>query len=317
MIQLLIENRDWSQLVEKITWSGSSKQVARQLQFSIACREFDRFLPKAAISEGDMVILQQDGQTLFGGKILEVEKSSSANTITYTALDFMFYLLQNQLSLIIDCTAEECAAKVCDKLGVTLDSAAATGVKMYMPTIGKSGYDIIMAAYTRAAAKTGRKYCCRMEGVSGVQIIEKGELCGVELSGDSNLTEAVYKVSAQNMVNRVIVVDESGQELQRLESADEQAKFGTTQQLYKKSGDEDAAEAAKALLKGLEQSGSVKATPADARAQSGWAVIVKDEASGLNGKFYIESDSHTWEDGKSEMQLTLAFANIMDEKEID
>ena len=315
-MKLLIENKDWSQMVEKIVWSGNCKQVARKLQFSIASKQSDRFLPKAAISEGDMVILQQDGQTLFGGKILEVEKSSSANTITYTALDFMFYLLQNELSLIVDCTAEECAAKVCDKLGVELDSAAATGVKVYMPAIGISGYDIIMAAYTKAAAKTQKKYFCRMEGIYGVQVIEQGELCGVELSGDNNLTEAVYKVSAQNMVNRVLVVDEAGGELQTVENAADKSKFGTLQKIYSKSGDEDAGEAANALLKELEQSGRVTASPADVRAQSGWAIIVKDEISGLNGKFYIESDGHTWEDGKSEMQLTLAFANLMDEKEI-
>ena len=61
----------------------------------------------------------------------------------------------------------------------------------------------------------------------------------------------------------------------------------------------------------------MRATPADVRAQSGWAVVIKDKVSGLSGKFYIESDSHTWEDGKSEMQLTLAFANVMDEKEAE
>ena len=31
--------------------------------------------------------------------------------------------------------------------------------------------------------------------------------------------------------------------------------------------------------------------------------------------FYIESDTHTFEDGKEMMQLTLAFSNMMDEKE--
>ena len=37
--------------------------------------------------------------------------------------------------------------------------------------------------------------------------------------------------------------------------------------------------------------------------------------TGLYGKFYIESDTHTFEDGKEMMQLTLAFSNMMDEKE--
>jgi len=70
------------------------------------------------------------------------------------------------------------------------------------------------------------------------------------------------------------------------------------------------------MLQGLEQSGAVNSVPADSRAVSGYAIIVYDKVSGLYGKFYIESDTHTFTNGKSEMQLTLAFSNLMDEKEI-
>ena len=44
--QLTAGGKDLSQLVEKVTWSGDSKQVARKLAFSIATRSTDRFLQK-------------------------------------------------------------------------------------------------------------------------------------------------------------------------------------------------------------------------------------------------------------------------------
>ena len=50
---------------------------------------------------------------------------------------------------------------------------------------------------------------------------------------------------------------------------------------------------------------------------SGYALIVQETTTGLFGKFYIESDTHTFTDGKHEMALTLAFSNMMDEKEIE
>ena len=49
MIRLKIENKDFSQVVEKITWSGDTKQVARKLVFTIAQRASDRFLPKVTV----------------------------------------------------------------------------------------------------------------------------------------------------------------------------------------------------------------------------------------------------------------------------
>lgn len=316
MISLVVAGKDLSQLVEKITWSGDAKQVARQLQFTVAQKSSDRFLPKVSIGEGDLVTLQQDGQTVFGGKIFDVEKSGSANTLTYTAFDFAYYLQQNQLSLIVDGTPEDCAAKVCGKLGITLASAAATGVKVYIPAIGRTAYEIIMAAYTKAAAKTGNKYFCYMQDIDRLVVAERGKLCGVVLDGDNNLTEASYKASAQSMVNRVVVVNQSGSQISVVENTADKAKFGTLQQIYTKEDGDGAETAAKALLKGLEQSGTVRAVPSDIRAQSGWAIVVADKVSGLNGKFYIESDTHTFTDGKSEMQLTLAFDNLMDSKDI-
>ena len=66
---------------------------------------------------------------------------------------------------------------------------------------------------------------------------------------------------------------------------------------------------------GIDESGSVIAL-GDVRAISGYSLAVQDSKSGLYGLFYIESDTHTFTDGKHEMSLTLAFKNTMDEKEL-
>ena len=86
---------------------------------------------------------------------------------------------------------------------------------------------------------------------------------------------------------------------------------------YKQEDGKDAQTEAKALLQTLEQTGSVTGCPGDSRAVSGYALIVQETTTGLFGKFYIESDTHTFTDGKHEMALTLAFSNMMDEKEIE
>lgn len=312
--QLTAGGKDLSQLVEKVTWSGDSKQVARKLVFSIATRSTDRFLPKVTINEGDSVLFKDGDRTLFGGPVFDIEKSASGNLTTYTAFDLMFYINNSDISKVFDDTPEAITAWICSHLGVPLGSAASTGIKVYLPWLGKKAYEAIMAAYTTASRQNGKKYIPLMRNVSQVCVIEKGALCGVVLDGSYNLTEATYKTSLQKLVDRVIATDKNGNQTSVVEDTGAQSKYGVVQRVYKQEEGKDAASEAKALLYIMDQSATVTAT-SDTRAVSGYAIAVQEATTGLYGKFYIESDTHTFEDGKEMMQLTLAFSNMMDEKE--
>ena len=312
--QLTAGGKDLSQLVEKVTWSGDSKQVARKLAFSIATRSTDRFLPKVTINEGDSVLFGDGDRTLFGGPVFDIEKSATGNLTTYTAFDLMFYINNSDISKIFDDTPEAITAWICSHLGVPLGSASPTGIKVYLPWLGKKAYEAIMAAYTTASRQNGKKYIPLMQNVNQVCVIEKGALCGVVLDGGYNLTDAAYKTSLQKLVNRVIVTDQNGNQTSVVEDAGSQSNYGVVQRVYKQEEGKDAASEAKALLYTMDQSATVTAT-SDTRAVSGYAIAVQEAVTGLYGKFYIESDTHTFEDGKEMMQLTLAFSNMMDEKE--
>jgi hypothetical protein len=184
-----------------------------------------------------------------------------------------------------------------------------------MPCLGKKAYEAIMAAYTAASRRNGNKYIPLMQR-DRLQVIVKGTYCGVVLDGGYNLTEASYKSSMQQVVNRVVITNKDGKTVNTLQDAASRRKYGTVQRVYKQQDDVDNAAEARALLKGLERSGSVTAL-GDVRAVSGYSVAVQEPVSGLYGKFYVESDTHTWEAGKYTMQLTLAYDNLMDEHEID
>lgn len=314
--ELTVGGRDLSQLVEKVTWSGDTKQVARTLVFTVATRASDRFLPKVTINEGDKVLFKEDGRNLFGGPVFDIEKDAAGNVTTYTALDLMFYINNSEINKVFDDTPEAITAWICAHLGVPFGSAASTGIKVYLPCLGKKAYEAIMAAYTSASHQNGKKYIPLIQNATQVSVIEKGELCGVVLEGGYNLTGATYKTSLQNLVNRVLITDKAGNQTGVVEDAAARAKYGTVQRVYQQEDGKDANIEAKALLQTLEQSGAVTAV-SDTRAVSGYAIAVQEPITGLYGKFYIESDTHTFADGKEEMQLTLAFSNMMDEKEIE
>lgn len=62
------------------------------------------------------------------------------------------------------------------------------------------------------------------------------------------------------------------------------------------------------MLEGVTKEASVSAI-GDVRAKAGYSIKIQDKATGLSGKFYIISDSHTFEGGTHTMTLSLAWRN--------
>lgn len=80
--------------------------------------------------------------------------------------------------------------------------------------------------------------------------------------------------------------------------------------VYRQEKDEDKDARAKAQLTEIEKSAHVRVF-GNTDLITGNAVIVKEPFTGLNGKFFIDGDTHTWEDNKYMVELDLNFKNIM------
>lgn len=315
-MQLLTSGKDIIELVREISWSGDKKEVARKISFVIYQNEMDDQMPKISIKNGDDIIFKDDnGKTLFGGVVHKIDRKSQEKTLTYLAYDLLFYVNKSEISKIFDSTPEAITKSICNDLNIPTGNIAKTNVKVYYPCIQKSAYEAIMIAYTQAGYTNGKVYMPIMQNINQLSVIEKGTYCGVVLEGTYNLEDATYSVTSENVVNKVVITDKDGNALRTIDDNTSMNKYGTVQKIYKSEDGKDANAEAKALFHGLEKSGSVLAL-GDVRAISGYSLAVQDSKSGLYGLFYIESDTHTFTDGKHEMSLTLAFENTMDEKEL-
>jgi hypothetical protein len=149
-----------------------------------------------------------------------------------------------------------------------------------------------------------------------LNIIEKGKtVASYVLSPDSNIQDAAYSESIENMINRVKIYDENKNLIGTVENADWIKLYGVLQDVYTKEADKDAQTVAKNMLKGVEQTASLSGILGCTDCVTGNAVQVKEPYTGLTGLFYIDTDTHTWQDGQYTMDLGLNFQNIMDEKE--
>lgn len=318
-MKLLTGGKDISELVEKITWSGDTSQVARKINFTVAKNMRDKNFPNVVINLGDEIIMQDDGgKNIFGGIIFDIDKKGSSKVVTYLAYDLLFYVNQSDVNKIFQGTPESIVAEICAGLEIPCGELAPTnGVTVKAPCFGKKAYAAIMMAYTAAARKNGTKYIPLIKNINQLCVIEKGTLCGAVMTGDYNLTDSAYKSTLQNLVNRVLITDSKGNAVKTVEDAESIQKYGLVQKVMKQNDKEDISQEAQKALISVENSGTVSGVPNDFRAVSGYSIIVQDGDSGLYGQFYIESDTHTFSNGKAQMDLTLAFENLMDEQEIE
>lgn len=314
-MKLAVETNDLSKIVENITWSGDISSVARKLEFSIAKNTKDPDFPVVTIEPGNKAVLYDDaGSIIFWGVIFDISRTASADTVKYTAYDLLFYVNKSELSKDYAGTPEAIAAEVCTELGITPGNLAATGITINNPCIKKTGYVVIQSSYTAAARINGKKYMPVMQEINKLSVIEKGTDCGVRITATANASDAEYSESLQNMVNRVLITDKNGNTLSTVEDFESRNQFGTIQKILQQEDGKDATQEAKNMLNNGEASATISAID-DTRAVTGYSLLVEEPDTKLVGKFWIESDTHTYENGKATMQLTLAFENLMDEQE--
>ena len=297
---------------ESLTWEGTDTQCSRQLSFTLAANPYRSSIDKPKIALGDVVTFYVDNKQVFVGIITTREKTAEVGTWSYVAMDFMHYLLKSTGTYKFKKrTAEYIAKKLCNDMKIQTTNLART--KYSIPKLiceDEPIYDIIVKAYRKAKGHTGRKYMPLMKGRK-LSVITKGLSSGVVLSQDSNVTDATYSDSLDNMINRVRIFSEKGKQLGKVESKTSIKKYGIFQSTYTKEEKVNAKKIAKAMLTGVTKEASVSAI-GNIKAISGYSITIKDKATGLTGKFYITEDCHTFENGAYTMELTLVWKNEME-----
>ena len=135
------------------------------------------------------------------------------------------------------------------------------------------------------------------------------------MAEEYNITNTVYQETIENMVNTVKIYDDTGKQVGEVKNDEWIRKFGTYQQIYKKEKGVNEITAATNLLSGIEKRVTLDGIDGDLNCIAGNAVEVQDKAAGLAGIFWIDADTHIWENGTHMMNLELNFKNLMDEKE--
>ena len=249
---------------------------------------------------------------IFVGNVYSVEKDRQKSAVSIMARDHLHVLTRSKSTRkFVDALPEDIAGQICGEQGVLPGNFAKTGIPVSFVAVNKTGYQMIMAAYTEASKKDKKKYHPIMNGAK-LDVVEKGTLIeDFEANSVKNMTDSRYKKSIEQIINKVLIVDEQGNPTETISEDEEISKYSAFQEIYKVDPNKDTQTEARKLLKKPEESGSIIVL-GDYRVKAPYSIKVKDSL--FTGKFWIKSDTHTFIDGKHEMNLELEFENIMNEE---
>nr|DAP48634.1 MAG TPA: 43 kDa tail protein [Caudoviricetes sp.] len=296
---------DITQPVKTITWSGNFKACSRKLEFKMLDVGID-------IPLSSYILLYENEVELFRGFVYEREKSSDG-IFSFICFDHgeklnkikVAYNIKNQ-------TADEIMSMILKDVGFGIGSIAKASVKVNKVFIGVSIYDTLMTAYTYQHKEDSKSYMIYSKA-GKICSSEKGIVkLKVSFEEGKNIENSTFKESVTSMINRVLIVDDKGNKVSEVRDQEMLNIHGLFQDVYKTEEGKDANVEAKAMLKGVEQTCTLSGF-GDTTCQTGYGVEIKDGTTGLVGLFYIDSDTHTWENGEYKIDLDLNFKNIMNE----
>ncbi len=311
MIKLKWKDNDITNIVSTITWSGSAYSAARSVEFTLLNPVGDKHFSIPTPALGDVIKLYDDNKLLFYGKLIRRSRTGEAGTASFLAYDLLWYLLKNKATYKFKKKKpEQITRLICKDLKIKTKNIAKTNV--IIPKIffqNREYYNIILAAYTKAKKKNGIKYQPIMQG-QYFSVIKKGALVDLEIYQNEGITESSYEESLESMVNKVAIYNSKNKKIGTVSNKNWVKTYGAMQEsisVDKGNGKKQA----KNTLAGVDKTASITAI-GDLRCLAGYGLKIHDTDTGLNGTFWIENDTHTFENGVHMMTLELAFKNAME-----
>ncbi|MDU5095410.1 MAG: NlpC/P60 family protein [Peptostreptococcus anaerobius] len=325
MIKLLLENEDIlyniTPFVSKISWEGDVKQSGRKVNFSVINSRISKLIPNFPIKNGVKVKLYDNENTkdpLFEGYIRHLSYNSSNESVDVAAFDIGATLTRHVSFNAQNFTMKKVVETVCKTHGLSIGAIAEASQTITKLFNGTTGYDAIMSCYTDFSKKNKKKYMIAIVK-NKVNVIEKGiSTLEITFEEGKNLISSTYTESIENMVNRLITVDEAGNKVSVKDKKDLIKLYGVMQDVISQKDKDDNSKNSKKDPDGFvlpEKTCDLEGF-GDIHTITGNKVEVKDSISGLTGVFYIDSDTHTWENGAHKIKLKLNFENIMDERTV-
>lgn len=312
MLKIVVNNEEHIKKFERITWKGGINGTSRTLEV--------KYLDDNSIAKlGDKVEFYVDEDKLFTGKVFSVEVTGQSKIKTFSCFDNSIYLNKNYFVKNFNKKKpSQILKEICGELKLEVGNVPKDIVDCTYPAIGRSGYQIILNAYTIQHRKDKKIYSI-VSNDGKIEVIEQGALADVLLHSEQDIKSSKYGEDIEKMVNQIVIYKtekEKQQIVDKVENKEDKEKYGLFQKVMQYDKDRDNINNAKEMLKSVEKTGNITCL-GNVLIQSGYSIGIHEPHTNLVGSFLVKNDTHIWENDVYYCDVELAFENVMDKTEFD
>ena len=312
MLKIIVNNEEHIKKFERIIWKGGINGTSRTLEV--------KYLDDATIAKlGDKVEFYVDEDKLFTGKVFSVEVTGQSQIKTFSCFDNSIYLNKNYFVKNFNKKKpSQILKEICGELKLEVGNIPKDIVDCTYPAINRSGYQIILNAYTIQHRKDKKIYSIVSNG-GKIDIIEQGSLADVLLHSEQDIKSSKYGEDIEKMVNQIVIYKtekEKQQIVDKVENKEDKEKYGLFQKVMQYDKDRDNINNAKEMLKSVEKTGNITCI-GNVLIQSGYSIGIHEPHTNLVGSFLVKNDTHVWENDVYYCDVELAFENVMDKTEFE
>jgi len=312
MLKIVVNNEEHIKKFERITWKGGINGTSRTLEV--------RYLDDSTIAKlGDNVEFYVDEDKLFIGKVFSVEVTGQSQIKTFSCFDNSIYLNKNYFVKNFNRKKpSQILKEICGELKLEVGNLPKDIVDCTYPAVNRSGYQIILNAYTIQHRKDKKIYSI-VSNDGKIEVIEQGAMADVLLHSEQDIKSSKYGEDIEKMVNQIVIYKtekEKQQIVDKVENKEDKEKYGLFQKVMQYDKDRDNISNAKEMLKSVEKTGNITCL-GNVLIQSGYSIGIHEPHTNLVGSFLVKNDTHIWENDVYYCDVELAFENVMDKTEFE
>lgn len=283
---ILINGIEILTIIDEISWEGAKDIVTRSLSFSFLYNPQVEDMPRYNCKVGDKVEWIEGDKTLFFGYIESTQYNTDSDSISVNCQDLASRLARSKFVGRMQGTLNQLANRICGsfniKNGINVDNS-------HVHNIVSTG-DLTFYEVLKAACDTMfERYTLYMD--SNTLKLAKHDIVAEFIIG-KNIRSSNFSQSLDDIVTRVLVIDNDGNILNAVENKENLQKFGLFQETYNYNEEitNNLAEAKK-LLKGIQNEATIVVNNNN-KCISGQFIRVLEPINNFEGIFEIQTDNH-------------------------
>lgn len=313
---------DVTQLVEQVKWKGRKGSSSRTLAVTLIDDDgYKHARSGIDVEQGHQCIFSYDGVELFRGIIMS-QTQSNQKKLQFTAYDNGIYLANNKDTFCYENkTASDVFRDCCTRFGLPMGEVASCSYKIPELTKSKTtAFDAIADALSLDFDATGiRHYVASSKGKLSLLTRRENILQWVIEVGQ-NITSYSYSRSIEDIKTRVKMVSKEGTTVAEKSNAELEKKIGIFQEIDQPDESLTTAQVNALIESIMEEKGTPERTLSVeavgiAEVISGIGVYIIIPELEISRTFYVDEDTHTFEDNKHTMSLKLNYANDLAKEE--